>query len=321
MKLKLCVIMDPIKSINYKKDSTLALLFAAQKIDFDLYYAEQQNIYQLNGVPFVKTKKLEVCANSEKWYNFDGNQQNLSLSEFNVILMRKDPPFDMEFIYTTYMLEQVANNGVLVVNNPQSLRDCNEKMFATIFADLMPATLVSRDFDLINGFCKEYKDVILKPLDGMGGAQVFRHRIGDPNLSVILETLTNFGARQIMVQQFISAIKYGDKRIIMIDGYPVPYCLARIPAPGETRGNLAAGGTGVAQELSDSDKRIAERIGPILRDRGLILVGLDVIGDKLTEINVTSPTCLREIDYAFNTDIGMQIMLLIKEKVNGNLSK
>jgi len=315
MKYKLCVIMDQIQTINYKKDSTLALLLAAQKIEFDLYYAEQQDFYLTNGIAFVKARLLRVYECAKKWYSFDSNQKNIMLSDFDVILMRKDPPFDMEFIYTTYLLEKAVKQGALVVNNPQSLRDCNEKMFATEFADLMPATIVSRDVDLIKDFCKNYDDVILKPLDGMGGSQVFRHRVGDPNLSVILETLTSFGMRQIMVQEFISAIEHGDKRIIMVDGEPIPYCLARIPANGETRGNLAAGGIGVAQPLSKSDKYIAQQIGPVLRDKGLILVGLDVIGDKLTEINVTSPTCLREIDAAFGTDIGMQVMQVIKNKI------
>jgi len=312
--LKLCIVMDSISTINYKKDSSLALLLAAQDLNFELYYVEQQNLYQIGGLPYAFANKLKVFANPNKWYELD-LVQNLKLQDFDVILMRKDPPFDMEFIYTTYLLEQAAKNGVLVVNNPQSLRDCNEKMFATEFANLMPPTLVCRNFDLIRDFCNEYQDVILKPLDGMGGAQVFRHRLGDPNLSVILETLTNFGTHQIMVQQFVPAIEQGDKRIIMIDGNPVPYCLARIPAKGETRGNLASGGTGVAQHLSEEDKYIAEQIGPTLREKGLLLVGLDVIGNKLTEINVTSPTCLREIDSAFKVNIGLQVMQKVKDKL------
>jgi len=319
MKLKLLVIMDPIAEINYKKDSTLALLWAAQHIDFDIYYAEQKDLYQQNGIACVLTKELELYHDPNNYYRFKSEQKTLDLSMFNAILMRKDPPFNMDFIYTTYLLEKAARSGVLVVNNPQSLRDCNEKIFATDFADLMPSTLISCNLQVIRSFCDQYQDVILKPLDGMGGSQIFRHRIGDPNLSVILETLTAFGTRQIMVQQFISAIEHGDKRIIMIDGNPVPYCLARIPATGETRGNLAAGGTGVAQELSESDYKIAATVGPVLSEKGLILVGLDVIGDKLTEINVTSPTCLREIDAKFNTDIGMQVMLKIKQKIEQHL--
>jgi len=315
---KLCIVMDQIAAINYKKDSSLALLLAAQELGFELYYAEQQDLYQIDGVAHARTKKLKVFANSNKWYNFDLTQ-NLKLQEFDVILMRKDPPFDMEFIYSTYLLEMAEKSGVLVINKPQSLRDCNEKLFATQFAHLMPLTLVSRNAELIKQFCDEQQDVILKPLDGMGGAQIFRHRLGDPNLAVIIETLTNFGLRQIMVQQFIPAISKGDKRIIMVDGEPIEYCLARIPAQGETRGNLAAGGRGVAQPLSEADKYIAAQVGPILQEKGLLLVGLDVIGDKLTEINVTSPTCLREIDAAFNTAIGLQVMQKVKNKLE-NLS-
>ena len=229
--------------------------------------------------------------------------------------MRKDPPFDNEFLYCTQLLEQAEREGLLVVNRPQSLRDCNEKLFATQFPHCTPPTLVSRRVDILREFATEQRDIILKPLDGMGGSSIFHHRAGDPNLSVILETLTGHGSRQIMAQRYLPAIKDGDKRILMIDGEPVPYCLARIPAHGETRGNLAAGGRGEARPLTERDRWIAAQVGPTLREKGLLFVGLDVIGEQLTEINVTSPTCIREIDATFNTDIAGQLMDCIAGKL------
>ena len=229
--------------------------------------------------------------------------------------MRKDPPFDNEFLYCTHLLEQAERQGLLVVNRPQSLRDCNEKLFATQFPHCTPPTLVSRRVDILREFAAEHRDIILKPLDGMGGSSIFRHCEGDPNLSVILETLTAHGTRQIMAQRYLPAIKDGDKRILMIDGEPVPYCLARIPAQGETRGNLAAGGRGEARALTERDRWIAAQVGPTLREKGLLFVGLDVIGENLTEINVTSPTCIREIDAAYQTDIAGQLMDAIAGKL------
>jgi len=221
----------------------------------------------------------------------------------------------MEFVYTTYLLEQAERDGVLIVNKPQSLRDCNENLFATQFTQCTPPTVVSRRADVLREFAAQYGDVILKPLDGMGGTSIFRHRVGDPNLSVILETLTANGTQQIMAQGYLPGIKDGDKRILMIDGEPVPYCLARIPAQGETRGNLAAGGRGEARPLSEKDRWIAAQVGPTLREKGLLFVGLDVIGEHLTEINVTSPTCIREIDNAFGTNIGALLMDAIERKL------
>lgn len=314
MSIRLGIIMDPISGISYAKDSSLAMLWAAQERDWQLYYMEQQDLYQSLGEVRARVRPLQVRRNPHDWYRLD-SEQDMALAELDVILMRKDPPFDNEFLYCTHLLEMAESAGCLVVNRPQSLRDCNEKLFATLFPELAPATLVSRRADLIREFADHHDDIILKPLDGMGGSSIFRHRQGDPNLSVILETLTAHGSRQIMVQQYLPAIKDGDKRILMINGEPVPYCLARIPASGETRGNLAAGGRGVAQPLSDSDRHIAATVGPELRRRGLLFVGLDVIGDKLTEINVTSPTCIREIDAAYDTDIGGQLMQAIELKL------
>lgn len=314
MKVRLGIVMDPISGISYPKDSSLAMLWAAQDRGWELYYMELQDLYQSSGEARARVRPLQVQRNPHDWYQLT-DEQDLALAELDVILMRKDPPFDSEFLYCTHLLEMAENAGSLIVNKPQSLRDCNEKLFATLFPEFTPTTLVSRRSDIIREFAVTHGDIILKPLDGMGGSSIFRHREGDPNLSVILETLTGHGQNQIMVQKYLPAIKAGDKRILMIDGEPVPYCLARIPASGETRGNLAAGGRGVAQPLSDSDKRIAERIGPELRKRGLLFVGLDVIGENLTEINVTSPTCIREIDAAYNTDIAGQLMQVIEQKL------
>ncbi|UVK82717.1 glutathione synthase [Pseudomonas sichuanensis] len=314
MSVRLGIVMDPIASISYKKDSSLAMLLAAQERGWSLFYMEQRDLYQGEDKARARMRPLKVFADPARWFEL-GDEQDSLLSELDVILMRKDPPFDMEFVYSTYLLEQAEADGVLVVNRPQSLRDCNEKLFATLFPQCTPPTLVSRRPDIIREFAAKHGDVILKPLDGMGGTSIFRHRVGDPNLSVILETLTALGAQQIMAQAYLPAIKDGDKRILMIDGEPVDYCLARIPASGETRGNLAAGGRGEARPLSDRDRWIAAQVGPTLREKGLLFVGLDVIGEHLTEINVTSPTCIREIDAAFNTNIGGKLMDAIDRKL------
>ena len=314
MTVRVGIIMDPVAQISFKKDSSLAMLLAAQARDWTLFYMEQRDLYQLAGEARARMRPLKVFNNPEKWYETE-DEIDTPLAELDVILMRKDPPFNSEYVYATYLLELAEQAGTLVVNRPQSLRDCNEKFFATQFPQCTPATLVSRRSDILREFAREQRDIILKPLDEMGGASIFRHREGDPNLSVILEVLTEHGSRQIMAQRYIPAIKEGDKRILMIDGEPVPYCLARIPAAGETRGNLAAGGRGVAQPLCDRDREIASIVGPELRKRGLLFVGLDVIGDYLTEINITSPTCIREIDNAFDTRIGEHLMDAIATKL------
>lgn len=314
MHVRLGIVMDPIDRISFKKDSSLAMLLSVQLCGWSLFYMEQQDLYQLAGQARARMRSLQVFDNPQHWFEL-GDEIDEPLSDLTVILMRKDPPFDNEFVYSTYLLEQAEAAGSLVVNSPQSLRDCNEKLFATMFPQCTPATLVSRRPDILREFAKQQRDIILKPLDGMGGSSIFRHREDDPNLSVILETLTAHGTQQIMAQQYLPAIKDGDKRILMIDGEPVPYCLARIPAAGETRGNLAAGGRGEARPLTDKDRWIAEQIGPELRKRGLLFVGLDVIGEHLTEINVTSPTCIREIDDAFDTKIGDQLMDAIARKL------
>ena len=315
MTIKLGIVMDPIASINYKKDSSLAMLLAASKKGWELFYLEQDDLYQNEGVAMGSVQTLKVKADPRDWFSL-GERTEIPLDNLDVILMRIDPPFDMEFIYSTYLLEQAESAGTLVVNKPQSIRDCNEKIFATLFPRCIPPVMVARNPRLLREFAEEHGDVVLKPLDGMGGTSIFRTHPKDPNLSVIIETLTGLGQRQAMIQKFIPAITSGDKRILMIDGEPVPYCLARVPAEGELRGNLAAGGTGEGRPLSDHDRWIAEQIGPTLREKGLMFVGLDVIGDYLTEINVTSPTCIRELDTQFDLDIGGQLMDAIESKLS-----
>ncbi|MFV0594878.1 glutathione synthase [Shewanella sp.] len=300
--IKLGIVMDPISEINIKKDSSFAMLMAAQERGYQLFYMEMADLAMVNGVAMANMRPLTVINDASKWYEL-GESQDTPLSELNVVLMRKDPPFDTEFIYATYMLERAEEQGVLIVNKPQSLRDANEKLFTAWFSEFTPETIVTRDANRIRAFHQAKGDIILKPLDGMGGTSIFRVKQDDPNLGVIIETLTQYGNQYAMAQAFIPEITKGDKRILVVDGEPVPYALARIPKKGETRGNLAAGGSGVAQPLSDSDWKIARAIGPELKKRGLIFVGLDVIGDKLTEINVTSPTCIREIQAAFDVDI------------------
>jgi len=309
--------MDPISSINIKKDSSFAMLLQAQERGYQLHYMEMSDLYLLEGQARASTKLLQVEQNPAKWYEFNG-QQDIALSDLDVILMRKDPPFDTEFVYATYILERAEDEGTLIVNKPQSLRDANEKLYTSWFSQYTPKTLVTRDAARLKAFYQTEQDVILKPLDGMGGASIFRLKPEDPNVSVIIETLTEHGSRYAMAQKFIPEIKDGDKRVLVVNGEPVPYCLARIPASGETRGNLAAGGRGEARALTDSDWAIARAVGPTLKAKGLIFVGLDIIGDKLTEINVTSPTCIREIEAAFPISItGLlfdQIELLLKKQ-------
>ncbi|ABS06965.1 glutathione synthase [Shewanella baltica] len=313
--IKLGIVMDPISEINIKKDSSFAMLMAAQDRGYQLFYMEMADLAMVNGVAMANMRPLTVINDASKWYEL-GESQDTPMSELDVILMRKDPPFDTEFIYATYMLERAEEQGVLIVNKPQSLRDANEKLFTAWFSEFTPETIVTRDAKRIRAFHQAKGDIILKPLDGMGGTSIFRVKQDDPNLGVIIETLTSYGQQYAMAQAFIPEITKGDKRILVVDGEPVPYALARIPMKGETRGNLAAGGSGVAQPLSDSDWAIARAIGPELKKRGLIFVGLDVIGDKLTEINVTSPTCIREIQAAFDVDITGMLMDAIEARIN-----
>lgn len=312
MQKKLGVVMDPIGHIHYQKDSTLAMLFEAQSRGFEIYYMEDHHIYLQNGKVYATTQTLKVKQDPANWFSFE-KTATLPLAELDVILMRKDPPFSLDYIYLTYLLEFAEKQGTLIINKPQSLRDCNEKVFAAMFPQCCPNLLISNDMATLKAFAREQQDVIFKPLHGMGGDAIFHVKAPDPNLSVIIETLSAFGIHKIMVQSYIPQIADGDKRILMINGEPIPYALARIPAPGETRGNLAAGGQGVGIQLSERDRWICAQVGPILREKGLIFVGLDVIGDYLTEINVTSPTCIRELDQAFDLNIAGVLMDCIEE--------
>ncbi len=314
MTITLGVVMDPIGSINIKKDSTFAMLLEAQQRGWNILYMEQNDLFLENDRTYARVQGLQVEENPQQWFHFT-TEETVPLDEMDVILMRKDPPFDMDYIYTTYMLEKAEERGVLIVNRPSSLRDCNEKLYTAWFPQCCTPTLVTSNKSRILTFIEQQKDVILKPLDGMGGSSIFRSRQGDPNTNVIIETLTNHGRRYAMVQRFVPEISQGDKRILMINGEPVPYSLARIPKPGETRGNLAAGGTGQGLPLSEQDRWIALQVGPSLRQRGILFAGLDVIGDYLTEINITSPTCIRELDSQFGLNISAQLMDCIEEKL------
>lgn len=311
MSLQLGIVMDPISTIKVKKDTSLAMMLAAQERGWPLWYMEMDDLYLEQGRAFARMRPVTVYDDPQHWYEL-GEPVDRPLAELDAVLMRKDPPFDTEFIYATYILQRAEQEGTLIVNKPQALRDCNEKLFTAWFPELTPPTLVTRDATRFRRFLAQHHDVILKPLDGMGGASIFRVKEDDPNIGVIIETLTEHGQRFAMAQRYLPAIVDGDKRILMIDGEPMPYCLARIPSKGETRGNLAAGGRGLAQPLSESDLAIAKTVGPELKARGLIFVGLDIIGDRLTEINVTSPTCVREIEAAYPIQIADQLMSAIE---------
>ncbi|SDW85830.1 glutathione synthase [Marinobacter mobilis] len=314
MTVRLGIVMDPIEAIQYKKDSSLAMLWAAQQRGWQLEYMEQKDLYMAGGQARAHTRDLTVHHDPESWFSF-GASQDRALGDLDVILMRKDPPVDREFLMATYILGAAEQQGALVVNPPAALRDCNEKLFATQFEDCTPPLIVTRSAQRLRDFHAEHGDVIMKPVDGMGGRSIFRVREQDANLGVIIETLTNHGEHQAMAQKFIPEISDGDKRILLIDGEPVPYALARIPSHGENRGNLAAGGRGEGRELTARDREICARVAPVIREKGLIFVGLDVIGDYLTEINVTSPTCIRELDAAFGIDIAGQLMDAIERRL------
>jgi len=303
--MKLGIVMDPIESINFKKDSTLAMMLEAQSREYQLFYITPDSLYINERGAFAIAKLINVKNDPTGWFNFKEEIQ-IRLSELDVIFMRQDPPFNSNFIYNTYVLESAEKEGVLVVNKPESLRDCNEKVFATEFPECCTPFLVTSNPDLLKSFIEDHRDTVIKPLDGMGGSSIFRLRNSDPNLNVILETITESFTTKVMIQTFIPEIVDGDKRILLINGKPMNAAVARVPAEGELRGNLAAGASAVARSLTEKDLWICEQVGPKLKDLGLVLVGLDIIGDYLTEINVTSPTCFREyeslcdIDVAFN---------------------
>jgi glutathione synthase len=289
--MKLLFILDPLTSLKAYKDTSLAIMREAAGRGHALYVSMQHDLFLRGNVARIIAKKFTF---SEQHFSTE-EALEYAPADFSAIIMRKDPPFDNEYLYSTYLLEIAANQGAKVYNNPCALRDWNEKLSVTRFPQFTPDFLVTANNDLIRTFLNEHQDIVVKPLDDMGGSSIFRLTVNDPNISVILETITHFGTRTIMAQHYLSAILQGDKRIIVIDGEPLPYALARIPKAGETRGNLAAGGTGIAQLLSERDLDIAKTVGKVLKQAGLFLVGLDVIGDHLTEINVTSPTGMVEI--------------------------
>lgn len=305
--MRIAIVMDAVGSINIKKDSTYAMMLEARARDWEIHYLEQGDLLLRDGRALGHCQRIVPHHDRTPWYELDAAQVQ-PLDEFDVILMRKDPPFNLEYIYSTYLLELAESRGTLVVNKPQSLRDANEKLFTAWFPQCVPPSLVTRNATDIRAFLREQDDIVLKPLDQMGGASVFRLRQGDPNISVAIETLTANGSRMTMAQRYIPEIREGDKRILMIDGEPLPYALARIPAEGESRGNLAAGARPEGRPLSGRDRWICEQVGPVLSAKGILFAGLDVIGNYLTEINVTSPTCIRELDSIYGLNISAQLL-------------
>ncbi|WP_296403953.1 glutathione synthase [Psychrobacter sp.] len=313
--LNILVVMDPIETVNYKKDSTLAMMWAASERGHSLGYCQIHDLWLDRGQLNVDAQSVTVRRNPKDFYSL-APKTTRPITDFDVVLMRKDPPFNMRFLYSTYMLDHAKKVGVLVVNDPQAIRDCNEKLFATWFSDLMSPTIVTSKQSHIRDFITEQQDVIVKPLDGMGGTGIFRLTAESPNIGATLEMLTELETLPIMAQRFLPEIKEGDKRILIVDGEVVPFCLARIPTKGETRGNLAAGGQGVAMPVTEKEMAVAKKVAPVVKEKGLMFVGLDVIGGRITEINVTSPTCIREINDQCGTDIAADLIDAIEKRVN-----
>lgn len=316
MPVTLGVVMDPIQGIKPYKDSTFAMLLAARARGWHIRYFEPGDLYMRDGVARGRWRALEVRDDRADWYTLSTGG-DLALAEIDIILMRQDPPITNAYLYITYILECAEAAGTLIANRPGSVRDANEKLFAARFPQCMVPTLVSSDSARLRQFIREQGDVIVKPLDAMGGAGVFRLTADGPNIGATLEILTALDTLHVMAQRYIPEICAGDKRILLINGEPVPFALARIPQDGETRGNLAAGGRGEGRELTARDRWIAAQVGPTLREKGLFFVGIDVIGDYLTEINVTSPTCIRELDAAFGLDIAGQLLDHLAARLTG----
>ncbi|MCK5918980.1 MAG: glutathione synthase [Cocleimonas sp.] len=312
--LKLGIIMDPIESINIKKDSSFAMMLEAQRRGWQLFYMQQQDLFVEKGLVSAQMKQIKIDDNPKNWFEVI-DESSAPLHHLDCTLMRKDPPFDMEYIYSTYLLELAEKQGTLIVNRPESIRSANEKLFTVLFPDCSPETLVSRDMQRIKNFHEKYQHIVVKPLDGMGGEMIFQIRQGDTNRNVILEAITNKGQRTIMAQRFLPEYIEGDKRILLIDGEPFPYALARIPSAGEGRANLAAGASYKGVKLTQRDKEICQKVAPTLKEMGLMFVGLDVIGDYLTEINVTSPTCIRELDTLYSANIAGLLIDAIENKL------
>lgn len=311
--MRLGVIMDPINKLNYKKDSTLAMLWEAQDRAYELYYFEQKDLFLQNGVPFGNAKRLQVYRDPANYFAL-GDSSVMPLGDLQVILMRKDPPFNEAYIYSTYILEHAERLGALVINRAQSLRDANEKLFATYFPQCSPPTIVTQVKEKLHSFWQEQRDIVCKPLDTMGGMSIFRLRENEINANVIFDTLTDDESTYVMAQRFIPEITAGDKRIILVAGKPIPYVLARIPQGNDWRGNLAVGAKGVIQPLTERDKYICTQLEADLIRRGLYFVGIDIIGDYLTEVNVTSPTGIREIDEGGNVNISAELFNYIESR-------
>ncbi|CAL4325326.1 glutathione synthase [Buchnera aphidicola] len=314
MKIHLGIIMDPISSINIKKDSTFSMLLQAQERNYIIYYMEPKNIFFKENKVYGRTKYLTVIKDKKKWFSFSEEKITL-LSELNVILMRKDPPVNIEFIYLTYLLDKLKKENVLVINNPTSLRNYNEKLLATNFPKIIPKTLMSRSIAEIKKFLYEHKDIIIKPLDAMGGKSIFRIKDKDENKQVILETMTKNGKKFCLSQKYVSDVQYGDKRILIVDNYIVPWCLTRIPKKGENRANLAVGGIGKVNKLTSQDYIIANCVLPFLKKKEIFFVGLDVIGNKLIEINITSPTGICQIENFSKISITQKLFHFIEKKI------
>ena len=310
--MKLGVVMDPIDSINFKKDSTLAMMIEAQERNHEIIYMTSNSLFINSGEASAISSRVEVRNDPSDWFSLC-DREEIKLSDLDAILMRQDPPFNSDYIYNTYILEMASRSGVNVFNNPKSLRDCNEKVFATEFPQCCTKHLVSSEKSLLIDFVNNYEDTVIKPLDGMGGASIFRIKKSDPNLNVILETVTKHFSEKVMIQEYIAEISEGDKRILVINGKPMDAAIARIPAEGELRGNLAAGASAVAKSLSERDLWICNEVGPSLVEKGLVLVGLDIIGDFLTEINVTSPTCFKEYKELCDIDVAKKFIYSVEE--------
>ncbi|HVL55255.1 MAG TPA: glutathione synthase [Burkholderiaceae bacterium] len=316
--MRILVISDPLDQYKTYKDSTYAMMVESDRRDHSLYVCEQSELYLADGATLAQVRRLHLVDDAPAWYRLEEPEQQ-PLTAFDAVLMRKDPPFDMEYVYSTYLLEHAVRCGARVFNDPRAIRDHSEKLSIAEFPQFSPETLVTRDPARLRAFVDSHGQAVLKLLEGMGGASIFIARVGDPNLSVILETMSLCGGRSVMAQRYLPAIADGDKRVLLIGGNVVPYCLARIPKAGESRGNLAAGGTGVARPLSARDREIGEALAPVLAARGLLLVGLDVIGEHLTEINVTSPTCFQEITQQTGFAVAAMFVDALEQAVSGSV--
>ena len=313
--MKFGIVMDPIGSISFKKDSSLAILLKAQEREHDLIYMEPNSLFLTEKGPHARAFSISVRDDPSSWFSLE-NERIIPLEEIDLIIMRQDPPFDSNYIYNTYVLDSAESRGVKVINKPSSLRDCNEKVFATEFPQCCTPYVVSSENDLLREFINTHNDTVIKPLDGMGGSSIFRLKKNDSNIGVILETITNQFKTKVMIQRYIKEIKDGDKRILLVDGDHFGAAISRVPAEGELRGNLAAGATAIATSLTEKDIWICEQVAPVLRERKLTLVGLDVIGEYLTEINVTSPTCFREYKELCDIDVAEKLLEALESKVN-----